>query len=98
MGIIRAPHQIIHAYIRSELDAQGMFLEADEDVLAEEIARQCSMLKTVELYSLGTLGIDVVHAVHEVRRPGNLEFDRTHLQVRITLKDPAEDEGGNSTA
>src|SRR5262245_51228065 len=98
MGVVRAPHQIIHADVRPELDAKGVFLEADEDVLAEEIARQCPILKTVVLYPLGTLGIDVVHAVHEVRGPGHLKFDRAHLQARIALKDPTKDEGTNGAA
>src|SRR3954465_15028787 len=98
MGVVRAPHQILHAYIRPELDAQGVFLEADEDVLAEEITRQCPMLKTGMLYPLGALGIDVVHAVHEVWCPGHLKFDSAHLQVRITLKDPTEDESANGAA
>src|SRR5439155_2734631 len=98
MGVVRAPQQIIYAYIRPELDAQGVFLEADEDVLAEEIARQCPMLKTGVLDPLGALGIDVVHAVHEVRCPGHLKFDSAHFQVGITLKGSTEDEGGNGAA
>src|SRR5215831_7117707 len=98
MGVVRAPHQIIHADVRPELDAQGIFLEADEDVLAEEIARQCSILKTAVLYSLGPLGIGIVHAVHEIRCPGHLKFDRPHFQARIALKDPTEDESSNGAA
>src|SRR5712692_7154981 len=98
MGVVRAPQQIVHAYIRPELDAKSVFLEADEDVLAEEIARQCPMLKTVVLDPLGALGIDVVHAVHEVQCPGNLKFDSAHFQVRIALEGPTADEGSNGTA
>src|SRR5262245_57045688 len=98
MGIVGAPHQILNAHIGAELDAKRVFLETDEDVLAEEITRQRSMLKTVMCYSLRTLAIDVVHAVHEVGCPGDLKFDSTHLQGGIALEHAAEDEGGNGPA
>src|SRR5215831_1805772 len=79
MGIVGAPHQVINAHIGAELDAKGVFLETDEDVLAKEIAWQGSMLKTMMCHPLGALTIDVVHAVHEIGCPGDLKFDGAHL-------------------
>src|SRR3989442_7673357 len=61
MGIVGAPHQVINAHIGAELDAKSVFLETDEDVPAEEITRQRSMLKAVICYPLRALAIDVVH-------------------------------------
>src|SRR5215475_1110845 len=74
MGIVGAPHQVVNAHIGAELDAKGVFLETDEDVLAEEITRQRSMLKAVMGHPLRALAIDVVHTVYEVGRPGDLKF------------------------
>jgi hypothetical protein len=90
MGIVGAPHQVINAHIGAELDAQSVFLETDEDVLAKEITWQGSMVKTMMGHSLCALAIDVVHAVHEVGCPGNLKFDSAHLQGRIALEHAAE--------
>src|SRR5262245_11706560 len=98
MGIVRAPHQILNAHIGAELDTQRVFLETDKDVLAEEITWQRSMLKTVMCHSLRALAIDVVHAIHEVRCPGDLKFDSAYLQSGIALEHAAEDEGGNGPA
>src|SRR2546430_1842279 len=71
MGIVGAPHQVINAHIGAELDAKSVFLKTDEDVLAKEITRQRSMLKTVMAHPLRALAIDVVHAVHKVWCPGD---------------------------
>src|SRR5882672_4242887 len=98
MGIVGAPHQVLNAYIGPELDAKRVFLKTDEDVLAKEITRQRSVLKTVLGHPLRALAIDVVHAVHEVGCPGDLKFDGTYFQGRIALENTAEDEGGNGPA
>src|SRR5437660_9464667 len=98
MRIVGAPHQVLHAHIGAELDAKSVLLETDEDVLAEEITGQRSILKTVMGHPLCTLTIDVVHAVHEVGCPGDLKFDGAHLQGGIALEHAAEDEGGKGPA
>src|SRR5690349_16052850 len=98
MGVVGAPHQVLHPHIGAELDTQGVFLETNEDVLAKEVTRQHAILKTVMSHSLRTLAIDVVHAVHEVGCPGDLKLDGTHLQGRIALEYAAKDKGGKGPA
>src|SRR5215510_5036369 len=98
MGIVRAPHQVLNAHIGAELDAKGVFLETDEDVLAKAITWQRAILKTVMGHPLRTLAIDVVHAVHEVGCPGDLKFDGAYLQGGITFERAAKDKGGNGPA
>lgn len=45
MRIIRPPQQVLDPNVGAELDAEGVFLKADEDIAAEEIARQRPVLK-----------------------------------------------------
>src|SRR5215510_12458558 len=98
MGIVGAPHQVLYAHIGPELDAQSVFLETDEDVLAKEITWQGAILKTVMGHPLRTLAVDVVHAVHEVGCPGDIKFDSAYLQSGIALEHAANDQGGNVSA
>src|SRR6516164_5354957 len=86
MGIVGAPHQVVDTHIGPEPDAQSVFLETDENVLAKEITWQRAILKTVMGHPLRALAIDVVHAVHEVWCPGDLKFDSSYLQSGIALE------------
>src|SRR5215468_4631250 len=95
MGIVGAPHQVVDTHIGPELDAQSVFLETDENVLAKEITWQRAILKTVMGHPLRTLAIDVIHTVHEVGCPGDLKFDSAYLQSGIALEQAAEDKGRN---
>src|SRR5262245_26790321 len=40
MWIVRGPQQSLDPNVRSQLDTQGIFLKAQEDVVSEEIARE----------------------------------------------------------
>src|SRR5215475_11926025 len=79
VGIIRAPHQILDTNNSAVPDAHHIFLEAAEDVLAEEIARQHCALEAVPVGAAGPLGVGVIEAVQEVRNPGEFLFNSADL-------------------
>src|SRR5262249_3821368 len=87
-----APEQVINPNVVAELDAEIILLEADEDVLAEEIAGERASLKPFPSHTHGPLGVELVHSAHEVRRPSNLELDGPHFKPGIALEDPGEDD------
>src|SRR5262245_35631845 len=45
MGIVRPPQQVLDPNVGAKLDAEVVLLEADEDIVTEEIARQRSVLE-----------------------------------------------------
>src|SRR5919198_652714 len=94
--IVRSPHQVLDADVRPQLDAEVVLLEADEDIAPEEIAGEQAVLEALPCDAHGALGVDVVHARHEVRGPSDLKLDRPHLELGIALKAPGEDNGGGS--
>src|SRR6266571_2559272 len=90
MRIIGAPQEIVHADDVPQLDPQAIFLEAIEHVAVEVVAGQHGLLKPVAVL-LDSLSVRVVDPVQEMGDPGQLHLHRPNVQLRMALKDPAED-------
>ena len=52
MGVVGPPHQVIYANVVAELDAQVILLEADEYVVAKEIAGEGIALEARDVLPL----------------------------------------------
>ena len=80
-------------------DAAGVFLEAQEYVAVEEVAGKGAVLEPAAGGGgLGAEAVNVVHALQEVRGPGQLVLHRAYLEVGIALEDAAKYQVGQGHA
>ena len=90
--IVGAPREQIYSDEGAVADAHPVFLETQEHVAAEEVARHRIVAIPVPMGATSTLGVRVVEPIEEVRDPRDLVLRRAHAEPRIPLEHALEDE------
>src|SRR5438874_10014559 len=80
VGIVPAPGEVVRADHVTQLDADVVLLEANEDMRAEEVAGQLPVREARPAGDVRALEVVVVDLLQVVGDPAALEFDRADGQ------------------
>ncbi len=90
MGVVRAPHHVVHADDVPQTDADRVLLEAQHDVAMEEVTRAHAVLEPVDRLTVA-LAIGVVHRGEDVGSPRQLKLHDGQRQGGMALEDSRKD-------